>query len=245
MRDQLLVSERMASIGMLAAGVAHEINNPLTSLLTNLELLSIKLSRLPTELQYAVADAREAANRVRLIAQDLRILSRPSNDHERLGPVDIRCVLDSALRIAGSEIRNRAPLVKELSDVPPVEGDDARLGQVFLNLLMNAAQAIPEGRAEGNEIRITTRVHDQHMVAVEIRDTGSGIAPEHLERIFDPFFTTKPPDIGTGLGLSICHRIVSGHGGRILVESVLGKGTVFRALLPIAPRPTRLDPSTR
>jgi signal transduction histidine kinase len=233
-RERLLISERMASIGMLAAGIVHEINNPLASLMANLEVLSIKLSRLPTELQPAVADAQEAANRVRLIAQDLRILSRPSADHERRGPVDIRCVLDSALRMAGNEIRHRARLVQELSDVPHVEGNDARLGQVFLNLLMNAAQSIPEGRPEGNEIRITTRVHDQHMVAVEIRDTGSGIAPEHLPRLFDPFFTTKPPEIGTGLGLSICHRIVSGFGGRILVESVLGKGTVFRTLLPIA-----------
>jgi CheY-like chemotaxis protein len=123
--------------------------------------------------------------------------------------------------------------VTEYGDVPPVQGNDARLGQVFLNLIVNAAQAIREGAAAQNEIRISTRRAGDAQVLTEIRDTGAGIAPKTLERLFEPFFTTKPVGIGTGLGLSICRRIVHEHGGSITAESTLGRGTIFRVLLPL------------
>jgi CheY-like chemotaxis protein len=135
--------------------------------------------------------------------------------------------------MAWNEIRHRARLIKDYGDVPPALANEARLGQVFLNLVINAAHAIPEGRSERNEIRIATR-RDSDRVVVEIRDTGAGIAPDVLPRIFDPFFTTKAPGVGTGLGLAICHRIVSALGGSILVDSTVGTGTVIRVRLKIA-----------
>jgi CheY-like chemotaxis protein len=148
-------------------------------------------------------------------------------------------VLESTLRMAFNEIRHRARLVKDYGQVPQVEGNESRIGQVFLNLIVNAAQSITEGRADKNEIRIVTRTDQQGRAVVEIRDTGSGIAPDALPRIFDPFFTTKPIGIGTGLGLSICHRIITSMSGEIQMDSDLGKGTVVRVTLP----PSRAEPA--
>jgi nitrogen-specific signal transduction histidine kinase/CheY-like chemotaxis protein len=238
MQQQLLIADRMASVGTLAAGVAHEINNPLSAVVANLELMAKDLSRLCEELEISdqfqdvmeeLRDARDGADRLRHIVRDLKIFSR-STDEERRGPVNVKRVLESTLRMAWNEIRHRARLVKDYGEVPPVEANDARLGQVFLNLIVNAAQAIREGNAEQNVIRVSTRM-DGGRVAIEIRDTGSGIPPEVLPRIFDAFFTTKPVGVGTGLGLSICHRIVTGLGGEIRVESQTGKGTTFTVLL--------------
>lgn len=239
MQEQLLISDRMASVGTLAAGVAHEINNPLAAIHTNLELAAIAVAELAdtrpdprlAELADELRDAREAAERVRLIIRELKIFSR-APDEERRGPVDVRHVLDPSLRMAWNEIRHRARLVKEYGAVPPVDANEARLGQVFLNLIVNAAQAIPEGDAHNNMIRVVTGRDESGRVSVEVSDTGTGIAPENLPRIFDAFFTTKPIGEGTGLGLSICHRIVRGLGGEIQVESERGKGTTFRILLP-------------
>jgi CheY-like chemotaxis protein len=150
--------------------------------------------------------------------------------------VDVERVLESSLRMASNEIRHRARLVKDFSAVPPADGNEARLGQVFLNLIVNAAQAIPEGRAAENEIRIATRLEGEDRIVTEISDTGAGIPPDVLPRIFDPFFTTKPVGLGTGLGLAICRRIVLGLGGDIQVESVPGK-TTFRVTLHRAAAP--------
>jgi signal transduction histidine kinase len=240
MQQQLLIADRMASVGTLAAGVAHEINNPLAAVVANLELMAKDITRLCEELDVAdqfrevldeLRDARDGADRLRHIVRDLKIFSR-STDEERRGPVNLKRVLESSLRMAWNEIRHRARLVKDYGDVPPVEANDARLGQVFLNLIVNAAQAIREGNAEQNVIRVSTRMDEPSgRVAVEIRDTGSGIAPENLSRVFDAFFTTKPVGIGTGLGLSICHRIVTALGGEIHVESQVGKGTAFTVFL--------------
>jgi PAS domain S-box-containing protein len=251
LQAQLLVSDRMASIGTLAAGVAHEINNPLAVVLANLELARWETTALDRELTAGAAsnagqlaarvqsiaesarEARESAERVRDIVRDLKIFSR-SGDEEHRGPVDVKRVLDSSARMAWNEIRHRSMLVKDYADVPLVFGNEARLGQVFLNLIVNAAQAMPEGRAAQHEIRLTTKLHASGLVAIEVKDTGAGIAPEHLARIFTPFFTTKPVGVGTGLGLAICHRIVSGLGGQVEVDSELGRGTTFRVLLPVA-----------
>ena len=241
MEEQLMVSDRMASMGTLAAGVAHEINNPLACVMTNLELATRDLAELADvhglggqlgDLRDELRDAREATERIRNIVRDLKIFSR--SHEEQTGAVDVQHVMESTLRMAWNEIRHRARLVKNYARTPPVEASESRLGQVFLNLVMNAAQAIPEGRAEANEIRITTSNGRNGHVAVEVSDTGVGMSREVLSRLFSPFFTTKPVGVGTGLGLSICHRIVTGFGGTIEVHSQPGQGTTFRISLPPA-----------
>jgi CheY-like chemotaxis protein len=175
-------------------------------------------------------DAQEAAERVRLIVRDLKVFSRPE-DAETRGPVDIRRALESAIRMTSNEIRHRARLTWDYGDVAPVNGNESRLGQVFLNLIVNAAQAIPEGDAANNEIKIVTRMDSSGGVAIEFHDTGAGIPAEVLPHIFDAFFTTKATALGTGLGLAICHRIVAEHDGEISVKSQTGSGTVFRVVL--------------
>jgi PAS domain S-box-containing protein len=249
LETQLLVSDRMASVGTLAAGVAHEINNPLAAVMANLDYIADSLSRMTTgdvasmspgmrdawireEIKTPLDDAVEAAQRVRFIVRDLKIFSRSPNDSER-GPVNVETIMESSLRMAWNEIRHRANLVKRYGRVPEVEGNEARLGQVFLNLVVNAAQALPPGQAEHNEIRVTTRLEGERVI-IEVRDTGAGIPPQIIGRIFDAFFTTKSVGVGTGLGLAICQRIVTDMGGTLTVESELGKGTTFRVSVPIA-----------
>jgi PAS domain S-box-containing protein len=235
---QLIVSDRMASVGTLAAGVAHEINNPLASVITNLDLALRDAGELleeassPSELLDELKDAREGAERVRRIVKDLKIFSRVDEDEH--AAVDVERVLDSTVRMAWNEVRHRARLVKDYQKIPLVEANESRLGQVFLNLLVNAAQSIEEGNASRNEIRVRTLVDAQGWVVVCVSDTGSGIPERVRARLFTPFVTTKPRGVGTGLGLSICHRIVTSLGGRIDVQSELGKGTEFRVVLPRA-----------
>jgi len=238
MQEQLMISDRMASMGILAAGVAHEINNPLAAVLANLEMAieDLEASRATADILDEVQDARDAAQRVRNIVRDVRIFSR--NESERRDAVNVENVLESTLRMASNEIRHRAKLVRNYRPAPAVHADESRLGQVFLNLVINAAQALPEGKADRNQIRVGVERAGER-VRVEIADTGPGIAPEVMERLFTPFVTTKPAGVGTGLGLSICHRIVTGLGGEISVESKQGVGTTFVVLLPIAPRVTR------
>jgi CheY-like chemotaxis protein len=244
---QLMLSDRMASVGMLAAGVAHEINNPLAAVLANLELSQRELSAqtvTPEALQdirEMVNDARLAADRVRQIVRDLKIFSR----HEEVtpGPVDVRRVIESSLRMAWNELRHRCRVVKKLADVEFVEATESRLGQVFLNLIVNAAQAIPEGRADQNTITLATRMEPGGRVVVEVSDSGEGMSKETLGRIFTPFFTTKPSGVGTGLGLAICYRIVHSFGGEIQVESEVGKGTTVRVLLRPSSTDLRITPT--
>ena len=228
-------------VGTLAAGVAHEINNPLAAVIANLELATKDLAEVAketgplialTELVEELEDASHAADRVRLIIRDLKLFSRAEED--RTAAVDVVRVLESSLRMAWNEIRHRARLVKDFTKLPPVEVNEARLGQVFLNLIVNAAQAIPDGRSDDNLIRVSTRLDELGRVAVDISDSGSGMSPETLGRLFTPFFTTKPPGVGTGLGLSISQRIVMTAGGEITVQSAIGRGTIFTVHLPVA-----------
>jgi PAS domain S-box-containing protein len=248
-RDALVLSARMASVGTLAAGVAHEINNPLAFVLSNLEFIASVLRSSFADLSSIIAppstiarlretigavdDAIIGAERMRNIVRDLSTISR-GVDH-RGAPVDLKEVLEISIRMAANELRHRAQVVREFGVLPPVVGHGDRLGQVFLNLLVNAAQAIPVGDATRNEVRIVARTDPQGRAVVEVHDTGAGIPRDVLPRILDPFFTTKPFGQGTGLGLSICHGIVSGLGGEIQVESELGKGSVFRVVLPARP----------
>ncbi|WP_375769518.1 ATP-binding protein [Archangium gephyra] len=241
-QEQLLFADRLASVGRLAAGVGHEINNPLAFILSNLRYVHQELQELPgapteearQEMISALSEASEGAERVRLIVQDLKSLSRP--DDVALGPVDVAEVVRGSAKMARHEVRDRARLVEDCDGVPPVNANAARLGQVFLNLIINAAHAIAPGRVQENEIRVEARRSGPGHVTVAVRDTGAGIAPEHLRRIFDPFFTTKPIGVGTGLGLSVCHRIITALGGEIRVESEPGRGTCFFITLAVAER---------
>ncbi len=241
LQSQLEFASRMSAVGALAAGVAHEMNNPLAYVLANLEFALGELGRThgpapqgapASEALQALSEAREGIERVQAIVQDLKAFARQDDGGEVHGPVDVRAVVQTALKMARLEIRHRAAVLLELGDVPSVLASEQRLGQVFLNLLVNAAQAIPEGNTMGNQIRVATRA-DGDRVIVEVQDTGAGMPPQVRERIFDPFFTTKPPGVGTGLGLTICHGIIAGLGGDIQVESTVGVGTTFRVRLPI------------
>jgi PAS domain S-box-containing protein len=246
LESRLLVADRMSSIGTLAGGVAHEINNPLAYVLANLDHVHDQLATLEREspnrfgeLRQIVLEARHGAERVRRIVRDLNTFCRADYDHRE--PVDVHRVLEMSINMAWNEIRHRARLVKHFGSVAPIEANESRVGQVFLNLLVNAAQAIPPGAFDQNEIRVVTK-DGAAGVLVEVHDTGCGIRKEHLARIFDPFFTTKPLGVGSGLGLSICHGIVSSLGGQISVDSEVNRGTTFRVLLPVAkggPRPSR------
>ncbi len=231
MQEQLMLSDRLASLGMLAAGVAHEINNPLSSLLMNLDLALTppEERRMHPEEAQAVRSAFECAMLIRDIVRDIKIFARP--DDERSGPTELHRVLDSVLRMAWHQADHRARLVKDYKGDAFVHGSEPRLAQVFLNLILNAAQAIPEGQRGQHEITVAARPEGPEAIRVEIRDTGPGIPPELHEAIFEPFFTTKPAGVGTGLGLSICRHLVTGMGGLIGVKSAPGQGSLFWVLL--------------
>ena len=244
----LRVSERMASVGTLAAGVAHEINNPLTYVLLNLNYLRDQIVEAQgglhgkaERMQLATDRALEGAERVSAIVKDLRLLSRP--DDRSIKAIDPCAVLASALRMVGNDIRHRARLIEDIVPVPAVLGNGAQLSQVFLNLLVNALQSLEEAPLGSGEIRVRTGTDERGRVVVEVADTGSGIPPEHLHRIFDPFFTTKPVGLGTGIGLALCHSTIKAMNGEILVESTLGAGSRFRVLLPSAGDVTEVSPA--
>ncbi len=234
----LVQSDRLISVGRLAAGVAHEINNPMTYVLSNLQLAveltqqaDLALGEKGADLAAGLKDALDGAQRVQTIVRDLRTFSRAQTDEAR--PARLEQVLESAVRIAWNEIRHRARLVKRYGRTGPVVVNESRLGQVFLNLLMNAVQAFLP-RAEGNEIILTISTLPDQRVAASVADNGPGIAPEVKARLFAPFFTTKPPGQGTGLGLYLSRGIVRGLGGDLTVDSTVGRGSTFTVTLPPA-----------
>jgi len=238
---QLIQTDRMATVGTLAAGVAHELNNPLAYVLLNLGILERELDDLiedPHHRESArarLATVQEGAERMASIVRDLRSFCRPNAPSAV--PVNMRQVLESSINMAMNELRDRARVIRDYAPVPPVIADGARLGQVFLNLLLNAAQALAEGSPNENEVRVVLRAEAGDRVRVDIADSGQGIAPEIMGRIFEPFFTTKPIGVGTGLGLSICQSIVTSMQGELTVESEPGRGSTFHVLLPL-PRAT-------
>ncbi|MFL5397361.1 MAG: two-component system sensor histidine kinase NtrB [Myxococcales bacterium] len=232
---QLRMADRLATVGTLSAGVAHEINNPLAYTIANLGYVAERLRDLPgsldlDEVDTAIAEALEGAERVRRIVKDMKTLSRV--DDETISAVDVERALDASVNMAIHELRQKANVVKEYAGVGSALANEGRLVQVFLNLLVNASQAIATSSPESNEVRIVTCLDAEGRIAVEISDTGGGIPEDVLPRIFDPFFTTKPLGLGTGLGLSICHSLVTAIGGEIDVTSKVGAGTRFLLTLP-------------
>ena len=236
-RDRLLRAERLSALGRLSASVGHEINNPLSYVMGNLDYVRGELARegASREILDALQDARGGAERIGKIVRELRVFGRGPRQERRV-PTNPCDVMESSIKLVMNELRHRARLERDLQPVPDVLADDTRLAQVFVNLLLNAAQAMPEDRqGHGALIIARTRVTADGMAAIEIIDNGMGISDEDKRRLFEPFFTTKPQDQGTGLGLFVSMGIVSSFGGRIEVDSKLGHGTTLRILLPAAP----------
>lgn len=272
---QLLQTDKLASIGQLAAGVAHEINNPIGFITSNLnslgnyvtdlkkviaaydELLALCLQggadvrqkaddverlRAATDVHYVIGDldnviqeSIEGARRVRQIVADLRDFSHIDNPD--VSEEDLNTLLDKTINVAWNELKYKADVVREYGEIPAIPCYGGQLGQVFLNLLVNAVHAI----AEHGTITVRTG-REGDRVWIEVRDTGCGIPPENLKRVFDPFFTTKPVGQGTGMGLHLCYKIVQAHGGRISVESIVGQGSTFRVVLPVTGPPAAKEP---
>ena len=243
MQQRMAAAERLASVGTLAAGVAHEVNNPLSYVLGNLSYALERLREEPAapehaggalrrELEEPLAEAVQGAERVRAIIRDLRVYARRGDDP----PVemDLRAVVESCLQLVATQLQRRARVVPRLDEAPRVRASEAGVGQVLLILLVNAAQAIGEGDPERNEITVRTGAAPDGRAVVEIGDTGAGIAPSALPHLFEPFFTGKGAGEGSGLGLSICRNLVEALGGEIQVETELGRGSRFRVLLPPA-----------
>ncbi|MDY7226449.1 PAS domain-containing sensor histidine kinase [Hyalangium rubrum] len=243
MQARLLLTDRLVSVGTLATGIAHEINNPMAYVTANLSELAAQLNQRIsalgsqaltrvelTELVEIASEALEGAGRVNKIVRELKLFARGGD--ERLEAVDLHTVVKNSLKIALHELSRRARIVLELEEIPRVLGNESRFGQLCLNLLINAGQAIAPGDIDRNRIVVRTHQRGDGWVLLEVSDTGVGISPENQRRLFDPFFTTKPIGEGTGLGLSICHGIVKQLGGTIEVESAVGKGSVFRVALP-------------
>jgi PAS domain S-box-containing protein len=236
---QVLLADRMSSLGRLASGVAHEINNPLAYVMLNLDFVARQVAGLRgdvpgdavDEMTEALRHAREGTERMRQIVRALSDFGR--GDEERVCAVDVNRVLDGAVEIAGLQLKHRTRVTRHYQADVFVHANEFRLGQVFVNLLVNAADALEEGE-RNNEITLDTFARNERTVAVQVRDNGQGMPPALVERIFDPFFTTKPVGKGTGLGLSVCHSIVTSFGGTIQCESIEGAGTTFTVLLAAA-----------
>jgi PAS domain S-box-containing protein len=249
-----LAADHMSALGLLAGSIANDLSTSVAAVLTNLSHVNLLVGEVQTHaageghvvdlasLLHAVEplrDARDAAEKLREVVQGLRMLTR----EERLGTVDIAQVLDMALRIAAPVVKRRARVVRNYQGPLPTLGNESLLVQVFLSLIVNAAQACPERGSAKYEVRLTHWRDDHGRIVVEVADTGAGIAPEDLDRIFEPFFTTKPVGVGTGLGLSVARSIVKALGGEIHVETELGKGTAVRVVL--SPAEAQIDEPAR
>ncbi|MEM9458868.1 MAG: ATP-binding protein [Myxococcota bacterium] len=247
--QQLALNDRLAILGTLAAGAAHEINNPLAAILSNLRFIHDEIQHQAAaqpwtrEVLDAIDESLEGTTQVRQVVQDLGSFSRRHPDDEE--PVDLPQLINSMIKLARGEFKHRARLVRDYQPVPSIHCNRARLGQVLLNVLINAAQAFPTGHASKHEIRVSTRYGADGLVTISVVDNGRGIARDALDRIFDPFFTTKQIGRGTGLGLWVCRGIVEQMGGEIRVRSTLGVGTTFEIVLPVQHSSTDPLPSVR
>ncbi|MCK4851475.1 MAG: GAF domain-containing protein, partial [Candidatus Omnitrophica bacterium] len=262
---QVVQTEKLSSIGYLAAGIAHEINNPIGFVSSNIRTLGEyvedilcllkgyeavthearingyplalnKIEKIKESMQFdfvredigkLIAESKDGADRVHQIVQDLKNFARADNAKRSF--VDIHSSLDSTLNIVWNELKYKAEIVKDYGDLPMVKCLPMKLNQVFMNILINAAQSIKENGA------ITIRTYaERKMVIIKISDTGEGIEEKTMNKIFDPFFTTKEPGKGTGLGLSVSYNIIKEHNGEIDVKSTIGKGTTFTISIPVS-----------
>jgi two-component system NtrC family sensor kinase len=235
--DQLVEAQKLEGLGQLAAGIAHEINNPMAFVTSNIECLEEdirKVRNLPAELQEYVDDILPATldgiERVNAIVADVRRFARSGLE----APVafDLNTEVSAALRIAACRATKKHVIDARLGPIAQLEGRPTHMGQLVINLVVNSIQAMPDG----GKIEVVTCESEGHAV-LEVRDDGPGMSEEVRRKLFEPFFTTKPPGQGTGLGLAVCHGIVSSHGGRIEVETVPGRGTCFRIHLPMRAAP--------
>jgi signal transduction histidine kinase len=243
LRHRLVTSARLAAVGELAAGIAHEINNPMAFVRSNLSQLEGRWKEVRAELERAgraeamretlgdvdelVADSLEGVDRAAEIVRGVRNFAHPGHDGREA--VDLHRLLEDALRLISPQLRGRAEVLRDFAELPEIHGVPQQLRQVFVNLLLNASQAI----SPGGHIWLATRVEGSRAVVI-VEDDGPGIPPEIIDRIFDPFFTTKPVGEGTGLGLGIAYQVVRSHGGAIRVDSTPGRGARFRVELPLA-----------
>lgn len=236
MQEQLARAERLASLSTLAAGLAHEVNNPLTAAMLQLDVIEQTFSAMlggmvPTGISERLGELRQTHVRIAEVMRDFAAFAR-SGDEKR-ERVDLREILCAVERMLAPMLSKKGTYRSTIDTLPAVHGDPSRLEQVFVNLLLNAVQALPDGRP-GNSIELRGRLVPDGRVCVEVIDNGVGITTENLRRVFDPFFTTKPVGVGTGLGLTVCHNIVSSYGGVIEIDSVSGHGCTIRVLLPAA-----------
>lgn len=235
LQRQLAIADRLASVGMLAAGVAHEVNNPLAYVLNNIEIArrelapfgpAVDASRAPLEV------ALEGVERIRGTVRELLALARVERDP--IGPVDPKKIVESTLALLKPQIQECAELVCELLPTPPVHASASRVGQVLLNVVANAIDAMSPANRATNVLRLVLRPATSRRAVIEVSDNGVGIAREHVEQVFEPFFTTKSAGKGIGLGLAISQRLLAEIGGELSFESVEGVGTTFRIMLPTA-----------
>ncbi|TAK30169.1 MAG: HAMP domain-containing histidine kinase [Myxococcaceae bacterium] len=226
--------DRLISLGVLSAGMAHEIMSPLTALRLGFELMSRGVGADELGPDFSM-DALQSIDQIRDLVCDLRLFARA--DLSARAPVQLRAVLTAAVRMTGADLRSKARLELDITNDPWVEGSSGQLLQVFVNLLVNAMQAITEGRPADNLVLVRARSRGREVV-IEVSDTGAGIPPDVVGRIFEPFFTTKAEGVGTGLGLSVCHGIARAHGGSIVARANDPHGTVFTVTLPMGDCPS-------
>jgi PAS domain S-box-containing protein len=236
LQARVMAADRLASVGLLAAGIAHEVNNPLTYALVHLrwarEVIAQDTGRRGAkELEERLALALDGMERIGAIIRDLRSVA---HDKDYSVAVDVNLVLDASLRVTQHEIEKRARVVRDYGELPPVRIAESKLAQVFVNLIVNAAQSMV-GSVDVNELRLSTRLSDDARVVIDIADTGTGIAPEVVDHVFEPFVTTKGSGSGTGLGLFVCARLTKDLNGEIAIVRTGSSGTTFRVTVPIAP----------
>jgi len=242
LQERLVRSDRLASLGTLAASIAHDVNNPMTAVYAGIELTRESVQELVTteaandrerigdEAEAVLASALDGAENVQRLVRDLTALSRADSRVSK--PVDLKKVLQSAGNLTRHAVSARARLELELGECPVIRGDPARLGQVFINLIVNASQACAAASRATNRVSVKLSRDAGGWALVRVEDTGTGMSDDVRLRVFEPFFTTKPEGEGTGLGLHICQTIVTSHGGTVQVESRLGQGTAFDVRLP-------------
>ena len=243
-QSQLMQSDKLATIGLMSAGIAHELNNPLSAVKLAFSLLDSQMTTLKKKLQGSplvsdsddgklfkdiqdyIRQGRQCSESMAEIVTNIRMFSR--SDKGNSNPENVNQIIDSVIGVVWNAVKNKVKIEKKYSDLPLTRCNAQQLGQVFLNLLVNASQAM-----DRNGVITVRTSHDGKNIRVEISDTGHGIPKDVMERIFEPFFTTKGAEEGTGLGLSITHDIVKKHNGEITVDSTVGKGTTFTILLPV------------